>query len=867
MAFDSSSELLFSIGADTGDAEGNIQRFRSLLGKDLDDISAEFSDWSSKVFGDMSSVQGVVTAGAATLGAAVLAVGTAAVEAGNKYAEYVSEIAKGTRTTGLSAEQMSGLHYAATETGVSYEALTTALTRFATTTVKASEGSEQQEKAFARLGISQAQVKAGEKDMMPLLMAVSDRFHALGSTVDRAALARELFGRGAEQLLPILAQGSAGIQEFANRCREMGLTVGKSDVDALREYRAAIQSMKAEVEAATIMVGRVALPLMEAFAVALMGILKTIKQDAFRIGGVFSFVGDLKRNTAAAAEEIIKLGKSLKLEGAGEGLRDAVTKTAKLKEDWTGLSDLLSKINARMVGPSVDERTTEEINRLGEEWGKVIKKYDELRAAGELGTEDARAQAAALAEIPKAFGALLTHTITEVNEKNEKIGEDLRRAIGEQQEKTLAQELSNWEAEIAARRERMVREKSDTTENLQALENLEKAGYARIIRAKAEAIEKAGQDIAQRTSAQRERGYAENVAAWNREIDALEQQYLKKEDLTAANQAALDVLRKAGLDKLKSDQDRAFGEEIVRLQEHLKQTISAETTAKEKLWIVYEEDLARYSDVEKKKALATAASAEQRTQIEKEWAALVTGINQKYAVDLQKLLNSQGWQGVFGSYFADTIKRDETLLRQWATSAQQSHLMVKVSLESLKEMGQQTFEQFAQAEGAAIASAIVYSKSIGQAMQSAAAATLESLASQAMAHAIYSVALGLLDLAEGDLAGAAAAFEAAAIFGLVGGGAALLGRAIAPKQANAASGTGTGETSTGAGGAGGGANTGSTVPGSGGASGTHVTVNVWGHVVGTSGVGELCDMINDAVLNQDKTLTATNTKTGVQVVR
>jgi len=40
---------------------------------------------------------------------------------------------------------------------------------------------------------------------------------------------------------------------------------------------------------------------------------------------------------------------------------------------------------------------------------------------------------------------------------------------------------------------------------------------------------------------------------------------------------------------------------------------------------------------------------------------------------------------------------------------------------------------------------------------------------------------------------------------------------------------------------------------------------VYGHVVGTSGVAEFAGMLNDAVMNSDVQLTATNTKTGVQV--
>ena len=49
--------------------------------------------------------------------------------------------------------------------------------------------------------------------------------------------------------------------------------------------------------------------------------------------------------------------------------------------------------------------------------------------------------------------------------------------------------------------------------------------------------------------------------------------------------------------------------------------------------------------------------------------------------------------------------------------------------------------------------------------------------------------------------------------------------------------------------------------------GKHVTVNVYGHIYGTSGVAEFAGLLNDAVLNGDVPLTATNTKTGVQVIR
>ena len=58
MAFDSAASLLFNIGANSDDAEENIQRFRQLLGTNLDDIAGQFSQWSEDVLGDLSTVEG-----------------------------------------------------------------------------------------------------------------------------------------------------------------------------------------------------------------------------------------------------------------------------------------------------------------------------------------------------------------------------------------------------------------------------------------------------------------------------------------------------------------------------------------------------------------------------------------------------------------------------------------------------------------------------------------------------------------------------------------------------------------------------------------------------------------------------------------
>lgn len=87
-------------------------------------------------------------------------------------------------------------------------------------------------------------------------------------------------------------------------------------------------------------------------------------------------------------------------------------------------------------------------------------------------------------------------------------------------------------------------------------------------------------------------------------------------------------------------------------------------------------------------------------------------------------------------------------------------------------------QKLADAMGQGVARAAVYGSSIGQAMEDAAKATVESIAARALTQALYSTALGLLLLAELDFPAAAQAFEAAALFGAIGSAAAAAGAAI-----------------------------------------------------------------------------------------
>ena len=870
MPVDSTADLLFRIGANSDDAEGNLLRFRSLMGKSLSDISGDFSDWSNHLFGDLSTLQGAMTAAMAALAAGVVAAGAAMVAESEHYATYVSEVERGSKATGISVENMSGLKFAAEETGTSYDSLVTGLTRFASTIVKAAGGSQQQLEAFERLGITQEQVKAGEKDMMPLLELVADRFHRLGSQVDKTAEARDLFSRGGQALVRMLSLGSEGLRQFEQECQKLGLTVHMTDVVEVEHFKATTKATEAQMESLGYMIGRFTEPILQHFKEGVMVVAIALKDLPRAIHG--DFWSTFKQDLLEARERTDALARALANmpDNSGAPLEHTAEAAKEMVRDFRGFDTVLDAFREKIADAAGGEaKVTEETRRLNEELIRSTEEFQKWKKEGTHAPAAIQWQMALLAEaqakLPEAIAAVWKQYTTTQDESVKAASLQLQQELLRQGQQTMAIKVAEWELEIAARRAKLQKDKTDTAANLAELAELERAGYEKVENEAAAAITQGQETIDAEIEAHGEQAHEKRVAEWNRHIAELGAQMAKVEDRIPAHWERLEELRKVGLDKIDADEKAAADTELARLQGQLERIESEQQTHGQRIVAEYNAEAARFAAAEEKKTLALATGEEDRARISQMFAAIRKGLLDKESADLQSLQNSTGWQGVFGGRFAEMIRGNENLLKQWQSSTNQSTMLVKVTLEGLKEQGQKTFDQLAQGMGQNIAHSLIYSKTIGQAMKSMLESTLESLSAQAITYAIFSTALGFTDLAEQNYPGADAAFTAAAIWASVGGAAAVAGRAMAGSQGGSApSGSGAGS-----GGPSGspGQSTGSTVPAPGGASGPHVTVNFYGHVLGTSGAAEVCNMLTDAVVNGGASLTAKDTLTGVQVQR
>jgi hypothetical protein len=495
---------------------------------------------------------------------------------------------------------------------------------------------------------------------------------------------------------------------------------------------------------------------------------------------------------------------------AAKGTKELIPKSKDIQQavtDFSALSTLLGQIQGKTSAFGNDaDKAVDEITKLQREAQAAADKFVELQKAGKLTADDAKREASALADIPDAILALTNALTDQITAKRKELADKQNAAI-------LA----------------------------------------------------AGDSLREKLNAQREKGWQEELAAFELEMTKLRDHLSQKGQLTAANEALLTEVLKDGINKRVKAQGDAWGKELLTLQAHLASMVQANMTAAQKLVFQYDQDLVKFSQVEQLKSEKLAKDEAERLVISQLYEINRKALYDKEQNDLNALANSKGWQAVLGAEFGSLLKGDEAAWKQWSDSADQATQMVKLSLTALNQEAKDAFTGFEKGMASNITQAVVYSTSIGQAMQKATAAALESLASQALSQAIFATALGFERLAQYDVAGADAAFESAAMFGLLAGGGMLAGRAIAGTPAATGSGAGT---APGAG------TTSSNQPGlptnagQQSASNTgyvHITVN--GPVIGASGIDELASMMNDAVQNRDVRFIATQVKNLTPVTR
>lgn len=136
---------------------------------------------------------------------------------------------KAAQAAGLATEQYSSLSYAAKLAGVEGQAFGVALSQL--NKQIASNGT-----ALADLGVRTTTASGQLKNADQVLGEVADRFAAMPDGAQKATLALQLFGERGRDLVPLLNQGRAGIEQVRMEAERLGVVISTDTARASEQF-------------------------------------------------------------------------------------------------------------------------------------------------------------------------------------------------------------------------------------------------------------------------------------------------------------------------------------------------------------------------------------------------------------------------------------------------------------------------------------------------------------------------------------------------------------------------------------------------------------------------------------------------------
>lgn len=356
--------------------------------------SAFQQKWGATLQATAAVGRGMTVAG----GAIVTSLTLAAKQAG----DYGGMIFDATRKTGMAAEKLTALKFAAEQSGVSFQGLTTGIRMQARSAVEAANGSKQAQAAYKTLGVSVTDASGKLKDGRTLMLESADALRNIQDPTLRASLAMKVFGRSGVEMLPMLMEGSEGIAKLEARAKQLGLTMTDEMAAAADEAGDRMEAAKAAMQAAFVNLGVVVLPIIASitdkiatvaavftkWAQAHPTLAKGLAAVALGVGAVWMVVGPL----LMAAPGIISIIQFLN--GAG-GLVPLIGTIAKIAGGLTGLGPLVAGLGAKLAALAAAAwpitLVALAIAGLAYELYKLKQSYDATSAAAKQANESFKA--------------------------------------------------------------------------------------------------------------------------------------------------------------------------------------------------------------------------------------------------------------------------------------------------------------------------------------------------------------------------------------------------------------------------------------------------------------------------------------------
>lgn len=192
------------------------------------------------------------------VGAVGLGIVAALGGAAAKAADFGSNVADLSQRVGITAETASQLAYAADQSATSIDTLEIGLRNMQKTVIAAGDGNKQAAAALDAIGLSAEQLAGLSPERR--LMAIADAVAAIEDPGVKSSVAMRIFGKAGAELIPLLDEGSAGIQAMMQKAVELNMVMSAESAAAAQSFGDQLGTLQGQFTAIVMKIGTALMP-------------------------------------------------------------------------------------------------------------------------------------------------------------------------------------------------------------------------------------------------------------------------------------------------------------------------------------------------------------------------------------------------------------------------------------------------------------------------------------------------------------------------------------------------------------------------------------------------------------------------------
>lgn len=389
--------------ADSGKEMGNLGDVVNGLTSKLGIQLPESMKSSMNAMGSLDASSLALAGGFAAVAAAIVKAEKAMISMTKESAAFADNIITLSMQTGQSTQQLQEFSYATELIDVSVDTLQGSLTKLTNNMQDTMNGTGNAKASFDALGISVTNADGSMRSANDVFYETIDALGKVKNETERDAMSMDIFGRSAQDLNPLIIQGSKTLKAYADEAHNMGYVLDDEALSALGAVDDAYQRLQKTQEGVKNQLAVEFAPYLEEFYGDVTTMVKdggkAIKDsgivDAFgmlleTVGDILNPMSDLSNNRVPALTKALQpLAKVMALMAdAAELLKGVINfGTGHISEGWGQMKHALgfgySSGNGNNYQNLLDSYNEQQ---WGQSASDLSKAYEEAVARGDSST-------------------------------------------------------------------------------------------------------------------------------------------------------------------------------------------------------------------------------------------------------------------------------------------------------------------------------------------------------------------------------------------------------------------------------------------------------------------------------------------------